>query len=275
MGRTHNDSTKYEICLSSVEQKQLGSVRLRRDGTPSAHPWPSEELWPHIRSLLVKRSQQANSSLDVSLTAYTPGETLALLREPRIRAWHYSCSGPLEGSPSRIVFVPCAKTKPWVGPAVRRSVLYSAYNGLSAELPDTLFVTISEPLAIVPQYRWGDFPQYDNPGLFVDDAQRSGMTTAQWEGSPFGRCYGTPFDPNARTQCLNDLGDVVGAFLSSNSLCEIVAFVDSADGTPTTHGLMLDRAIAVSGIPVKRYPKRAKARTSPLHYMREVLSQTK
>lgn len=90
------------------------------------------------------------------------------------------------------MLVPCAKTKPWVGPAVRRSKLYSAYNEIREEHPEICFATISEPLGIVPMQRWADFPQYDNPGLFRDDAQQSGMTKKEWAASPLGRWSGLP-----------------------------------------------------------------------------------
>ena len=171
-----------------------------------------------------------------------------------------------------MVFVPCAKTKPWTGPGVSRSRLYSAYNVLRDEFPQTCFVTISEPLGVVPQQRWLDFPQYDNPGLFTDDSQRSSMTTSEWAASPFGRCYAVPFDETARDLALGLLGQVVGRFLKANADLEFVSFVDSIAGPKSTHGLMLDVATATSRIPVTRYPKRPAPRTSPLEQMRAVLS---
>ena len=72
--------------LSLIEQAQLGSVRLRRNGEPSTHPWPSATQWPKIRTHLVQRSLRANPALDPDLTAYTPGETLGLLARPEISA---------------------------------------------------------------------------------------------------------------------------------------------------------------------------------------------
>jgi hypothetical protein len=257
--------------LSLIEQAQLGSVRLRRNGEPSTHPWPSAAQWPEIRAHLVKRSQRANPALDPDLTAYTPGETLGLLAQPEVSAWHKRYAKKLPADFSRVVFVPCAKTKPWTGPGVSRSRLYSAYNVLRDEFPQTCFVTISEPLGVVPQQRWSDFPQYDNPGLFTDDSQRSSMTTSEWATSPFGCCYAVPFDEVARAKALAKLGHVIGRFVNSNADLEFVSFVDSISKEQSTHGLMLDVALASSKVSVTRYPKRPAPRSSPLDWMRELL----
>jgi hypothetical protein len=257
--------------LSHIEQSQLGSVRLCQNGKPSTHPWPDATTWPEIRSYLVQRSLASNPALNAELTAYTPGETLDLLQHPDIVEWQRRYTKRLAGKFTRVVFVPCAKTKPWTGPGVARSRLYSAYNTLREEMAQTCFVTISEPLGVVPQQRWGDFLQYDNPGLFTDDSQRSSMTTAEWNTSPFGRCYGVPFDQSARVKALTHLGGVVGKFLKANAHLEFVSFVDSITGPKSTHGLMLDTAVTTSGIPVTRFPKRPAPRTSPLDWMREIL----
>lgn len=260
------------VSLSVTEKKQLGSVRLRQDGTPSAHPYPTPEQWPSLRGYLVERSRKANPNLDESLTGYTPGETVALLTEPAVAAWHgkEALLAVPEGY-STIVLVPCAKTKPWVGPSVSRSKLYSAYNELRAERPEIYFATISEPLGIVPMDHWASFPQYDNPGLFRDDAQQSGMTKKEWDASPFRRWYGLPFDEQAWHQAIDQLGQVVGTFLERNQTLEVISVVDNDGGPKTTHGAMLDKAVAVSGVEVTRYPKRIEARVSPLSYLRDVL----
>lgn len=259
------------IALSSVEHAQLGSLRLKRNGEPSAHPYPSAEQWPEIRAHLVSRSCAANPLLDPRMTAYTPGETFGLLKQPEIQAWHEQAVAPIDPSYKAIVFVPCAKTKPWTGPAVKRSKLYSAYNQLREEFPEICFVTISEPLGVVPMQNWAEFPQYDNPGLFRDDAQRSGMATKQWE-ERFGQHYGLPLDEQARERCLDQLGEVVGNFLANNSDRKLIAVVDEESGAQTTHGEMLDRATAQTGAYVARNPKRVEARVSPLSYLRTLLA---
>ena len=258
--------------LNDVERAQLGTTRYLKDGSESAASYPPARLWPRIRAHLLARSRHANPLLDGELTAYTPGETLELLGHPTVRAWHRAAARfRVPDRYSAIVLVPCAKTKPWEGAAASRSTLYSAYNAIRAERPDLYFVTISEPLGIVPMDRWADFPQYDNPGLFRDDALRSGMTSAEWAASPFGRRYALPFDEAARAQSIAVLGDVVAGFLEHHGGRRIIAFVDSLDGPESTHGEMLDHAIARSGVAVERHAKRGAPRVSPLPYLRDVL----
>jgi hypothetical protein len=260
------------IELSNREKEQLGSVRLLQNGLPSAHPFPSPDLWPDIRNHLVARSKKSNPSLDPSLTAYTPGETLDLLGHPVIKAWQEKEALEKIGADYQtLVLVPCAKTKPWTGPSVAKSKLYSAYNAIQAERPDIYFATISEPLGIVPMSKWANFPQYDNPGLFRDDAQQSGMTKKDWEASPFGRWYGLPFDEEAWQASIEKLGEVVGNFLSKNSDLKIISVVDNDKGPRTTHGAMLDKALSERDVNVERYPKRIEARVSPLSYLRDVI----
>jgi hypothetical protein len=262
------------IDLSPAERAQLGAPRLRRDGTPSAHPYPSAEQWPRIRDYLVARSLRSNPLPDEALTAYTPGETLDLLRHPLVAAWHArEAVSRIPEEYSAIMLVPCAKTKPWVGPSVRRSKLYSAYNTLISEFPQVCFATISEPLGIVPMQDWASFPQYDNPGLFRDDTQRSGMTTAEWAASPFARCYGLPFDAEAHAASIALLGSVVRRFVARNCDRLVISVVDEASGALSTHAAMLDHALATSGagVAVHRHPKRVVPRVSPLGYLRELI----
>jgi hypothetical protein len=116
--------------------------------------------------------------------------------------------------------------------------------------------------------RWSDFLQYDNPGLFTDDAQRSGMMHKDWIDT-FGKVYGTPYDPQARSNCLETLGDVVGKFLANNQDKQIYSFVDNLESGKSTHGIMLDHATADLDIEVKRYSKRGQARTSPYTWIVE------
>lgn len=260
------------VDLSPLERAQLGSTRLRKDGTPSAHPYPSPEQWPALRAYLVERSRRANPRLDEDLTAYTPGETLALLEHPQIASWlAKEAISAVPPEYETVVLVPCAKTKPWDLSSVGRSKLYSAYHALRREHPDVCFATVSEPLGIVPMQAWADFPQYDNPGLFRDDAQQSGMTKRDWEASPFGRWYGLPFDEGAWRESIARLGSTVGRFLTANRDRRLVAVVDSMEGPQSTHGAMLDVALLESGASLKRYPKRIEARVSPLPYLRDVL----
>jgi hypothetical protein len=131
-------------------------------------------------------------------------------------------------------------------------------------------VTLSEPLGIVSMESWADFPQYDCPGLFSDNAQRSGMHLSHWRAEGYERAYSIPFDEQAQQRCIERLGAVIGEYLSRHSDHRIVSFVDD-DAGKTTHGAMLDHAMA-SGVSVERHCKRATARVSPLDHMRTCLS---
>ena len=250
--------------LSAVERAQLGHARAHRDGTLTQYTHPGGQDWPTVRKYLVSRSQHSNPSLDPDLTAYTPGETLGLLAHPTIASWHRRMrSWTVPPGVETVVFVPCAKTKPWTEDAVHASRLYTAYNQLQREHPEVLFVTVSEPLGVVPSPLWDQFPQYDNPGLFHDDAQRSGMTTAQWLASPFGQKYLIPFDEAAYQTGIERLADVIGGFLRQNRALRFVAFTDGGDHILTTHSDMLHRAAERSGVAVEMHPKRAGAHQSP------------
>lgn len=230
--------------------------------------------------MLVARSQAANPRLNPELTAYTPGETLRLLDHPEIAAWHRSMRRfELPDDCKTVVLVPCAKTKPWTAEHTRRSTLYRAYNQLRADaeaktLHGVYFVTVSEPLGVVPESRWGDFPQYDNPGLFRDDAQRSGMFKNDWEESRFKRRLVVPFDPEAYETCIRRLGGVISDFVRRNAAGRrFVAFVDGHDGSHTTHGHMLDVAgESLDGIRVERFAKTPGPRTSPYEHIKAILA---
>lgn len=261
-----------EIELSEPERQSLGQPKRLRNGQLSAFRHPQPGAWHELRRYLVHRSRRANPELETGLTAYTPGETWGLLHHPTVTRWHQQMSQLVVPSQYRaIAFVPCAKTKPWIGPAVARSQLYSAYNRLAQEFPEIFFVTVSEPLGVVPMTRWGNFPQYDNPGLFHDDSLRSGMTTEQWLASPFARKLIIPFDEAMYSRCIASLGTVIAGFMRRNRRLPMVSFVDSTSGPPTTHTAMLQHAESRSGIAIHHFAKKPVAHTSPYAYMRQIL----
>ena len=258
--------------LSEVEKAQLGRKKRLANGTESDFAHPSAAMWKRLREYLVERSLKSNPKLDRDLTAYTPGETLGLLRHPKIRAWQAAMR--LHRVPSRyrtIAFVPCAKTKPWEGPSVARSVLYSAYNQLRGEQDAVYFVTVSEPLGVVPEDCWSSFPQYDNPGLFHDDALRSGMLSEQWKDSPAGKKMIVPFDEVAYKKCILALGNEIGAWMEAHKGRSFVSFVDNAEGSPSTHQQMLKVAEERSGIKIEHHLKKPVARKTPYGYIRGIL----
>jgi hypothetical protein len=248
-----SDKQKSYEKLSDTEKKQLEE--------PGYVPY---QLWPVFRKFLLERSLASNSSLSPELTAYTPGETVYLLNNAVIKSWHNKMMGyKVEGNYKKVVFVPCAKTKPWEN-ATRG--IYKDYNKLRGEHPELFFVTISEPLGIVPQTLWGSFPQYDNPGLFKDSVQRSGgMFTSDFKrlfNSP--KQLKVPFDLSAYNQCIDILAGVIKSFINSNTGKEFISFVEDFEGVGT-HSDMLTRA----GFTGKRLYKREEPRTGPYSYIKK------
>lgn len=279
--------------LSAAEQSLLGQRKTLRGGACSRFSYVSQSEWPHLRRILVERSQSAAARnkpgfrLPPRMTAYTPGETLHLLEEPEILAWHSSVTryrvperDPM-GRPLRaLVLVPCAKTKPW---DTARHGLYASYNRVrayvqSGALPYVYFVTLSEPLGVVPESHWGDFPQYDNPGLFRCGAQSTGLFTADWPrvtGLPEKRLL--PFDEKAYQLCIQKLGAVISSFLRAQPTLQtslpVLSFVDDVRGSRTSHRDMLDVALSSLESPVAAsfYPKKGAPRQPPAEHLASVL----
>jgi hypothetical protein len=148
------------------------------------------------------------------MTAYTPGETLRLLDRPVVRKWHADMRRfRIPDVYTTVALVPCAKTKPW---AWTTGGIYASYNRLRDELPHVFFITVSEPLGVVPQTHWGTFPLYDNPGLFADLSQRAGgFFKVDWE-LLLGRVAHTPFDAAACDQAIDRLAEVIAKFARAN-----------------------------------------------------------
>jgi hypothetical protein len=265
-----------KIELSSTEKSQLGNRKILKNGSLSTFSYPSANMWPKLREYLVQKSFKTNSLLDTNLTAYTPGETWKLLQHPIIRKWHQEMSRfKVPAGTKAIVFVPCAKTKPWKGPAISKSKLYTAYNQLLKEEKDLYFVTISEPLGVVPHEYWDSFPQYDNPGLFRDDALRSGMMTEEWSFSPFKQKYIIPFDEKLRQKSIEYLGAIIGAFLTTNQNVRMLSFVDNVNGDLSTHTQMLKRAKEITGLEIDTYFKKTISRKSPYEYMKAIFNSSR
>lgn len=250
--------------LSETEKEQLGKGSI-----------VSAKDWPIVRDFLSRRSKASNSLLNTELTAYTPGETITLLNNPIISSWLKEIvSFKIPENFTKILFVPCAKTKPWKGAT---KGLYKSYNQLLTEYDDIYFVTISEPLGIVPQDLWEDFPQYDNPGLFKDDAQRSGLFTQDWN-KHFGKRMILPFDEEAYNTAINRLAKVIDSFITNNKSQNRI-FISFVEDKPYkmdrkgvgTHSDMLNR---LSQNPIEgsaRYLKRARPRQEPYEHIKSVL----
>lgn len=250
--------------LSATELDQLGQPR-----------YISKEMWPQFRKWLVQRSQASNPQLDPTLTAYTPGETLALFNHPEIAKWHKEIvQYKVPAEYKMVAFVPCGKTKPWANAA---RGIYKSYNQIIKDKRyPVYFVTVSEPLGIVPSSLWSDFPQYDNPGLFKDDTQQSGgLFTSDWQHH-----YGTgkqkmPFDTAAYAKCIEFLGNIIHQFIENNPQVQYVSFVEDkmfkvSSNNVGTHSAMLSHTNKLD--PANRYLKRAAPREEPYNYVDQSLA---
>lgn len=269
-GKEMSDSEKQEAYekLSDVEKLQLG--------TKNYIPY---EDWPRFRKYMVRKSTLSNTELKPELTAYTPGETLKLLNNPIISSWLESIKDhKVPEEYDTVVFVPCAKTKPWEGCSTG---IYGSYNKLREKYGNLYFVTVSEPLGIVPQDMWGSFPQYDNPGLFKNAAQRSDMFTSDWK-----RLFGvegylqTPFDSGAYRQSIQILSDTIKAFIENNKSnrpdLKFISFVeDSPFKVGKTNVGSHSDMLSTTGVmkPEDRYTKRAKPREEPYRHIEDILKK--
>jgi hypothetical protein len=255
---------QFFIEVSEYELSQMGKQKGK-------YNYVSADDYEKLRPYLVQKSQQRASknkiALDPTMTAYTPGETLDLISHPEVQKWfHKMRNFRIPDEYEKVILVPCAATKPW-GLSCKRGDFYPSYNEIRKEVQEkkikpVYFVTISEPLGVVPEAFWGDepknvFPQYDNPGLFQDTPLQSGMTTQAWSKSPLGSKREMPFDKNAYGQAIEILGKEIGAFLSNNSHHEFISFVEHANPKEkSTHSKMLDIAEKVSGILINRNSKK-------------------
>lgn len=244
--------------LSFSEKSQIGT-----DG------YPDRKTWCQIRLFLEERSLVSNPLLDKAMTAYTPSETLKLMEKEPISQWLNNIEKlKVPEEANVIIFVPCAKTKPWKD-APRG--LYKSYNKIINENSNNIyFVTISEPLGVVPQNNWNDFPQYDNPGLFKDVVQRSGgLFTRDWV-EHFGKRYKLPWDQNAYDQAIDLLASKIKLFVENNQKNgrQFISFVGD-ENTIGTHQDMINR----SGVIPKenQFLKRAESREEPYDYIKDIL----
>ena len=267
---TSEEKQKAYSGLSGTELQQLGTGNFI-----------SYDDWPRFRKYMVKKSTLANPGLDPDLTAYTPGETLNLLQHPTISSWLDEISNhTVPEEFDTVVFVPCAKTKPWEGCSTG---IYGSYNRLRQEYGNLYFVTISEPLGIVPQDMWASFPQYDNPGLFKNAAQRSDMFTSDWK-----RLFGvesylqTPFDSSAYNQAIEVLSNTIKKFIENNKqLRPELNFLSFVEDSPFkigktnvgSHSDMLTKTGIIN--PEDRYTKRAAPREEPYGHIKNILGTRK
>ena len=238
---------KKAIPLSSVEREQLGEKH-----PTSSFDYINKDDWDKLRQDLVSKKPSRSYvetdefKYDSDLTAYSPGEALALLEHPKVQDWFKKIeSFIIPEEYKHIIMVPCAASKPWGKSCPSSGKYYKAYHDIKVRLGEeeklAYWVTISEPLGIVPEDMWDSFPGYDVPGLFRDPSQRmSGMTTKDWKDI-FGEKYSIPFDEEAYSEAIQKLGKVISKFISNNNEPgrKWISFVKGTKGKVSTHTEMM------------------------------------
>jgi predicted RNA-binding protein len=258
---------KIAIPLSEIERDQLGTSK-----PGSKYDYISSEDYDTLRESFVEKKKDTRSykttdefgPIDPELTAYTPGETLDLLKHPKVVEWFDMISNyDIPEEYEHIIMVPCSASKPWGKTSCPSSAkYYKAYHRIKDRLNEqdkkAFWVTISEPLGIVPETHWDSFPAYDNPGLFKDVSQQmSGMTRKDWDDR-FGERYNPPFDEKAREESMDILGDVISKFIGRNQRDgrKWISFIDATKGKLATHREMVDVAKSyLEGWEEISYPK--------------------
>ena len=243
---------KKSMPLSPKEVEQLGQAH-----PTSQFDYIDKDNWEKLRSKLVSKKpsrsyiETDDFKYDPDLTAYTPGEALALLDNPKVQEWF----GKIEDfiipeEYQHIILVPCAASKPWGISCPSTGKYYKAYHDIKNKLKEedklAYWVTISEPLGIVPEDMWDSFPGYDVPGLFKDPSSRmSGMTTKNWHDT-FGEKFSPPFDAEAYTEAIRRLGKVISNFIRNNASPNRrwISFVKGTKGKVTTHTEMINEAVS-------------------------------
>jgi len=208
-------------------------------------------LRPHLVSKKPSSSYKETGDFkyDPELTAYTPGEVLDLLKNPKIQAWFEEIEDfVIPEKYKHIILVPCAASKPWGESCPGSGQYYKAYSDIKDRLNEkeklAYWVTISEPLGIVPEDMWESFPGYDVPGLFKDPSQRaSGMHTKDWD-KLVGEKFSVPFDKEAYSEVIRKLGKVISKFIINNNEPgrRWISFVKGTKGKVTTHTEMIIEA---------------------------------
>ena len=241
---------KCAMPLSEKEVDQLGTAH-----PSSQFDFIDKDRWEQLRDKLVSKKPSRSYietdtfKYDPELTAYTPGEALALLENPKIKKWFEKIeSFKIPEEYKHIILVPCAASKPWGVSCPSTGKYYKAYHDIKAKLLEdnvkAYWVTISEPLGIVPEDMWDSFPGYDVPGLFKDPSSRmSGMTTKQWNDM-FGEKFSPPFDQDAYDGAIKRLGEVISNFIANNTSPDRrwISFVKGTKGKVTTHTDMIQEA---------------------------------
>jgi hypothetical protein len=224
--------------LSDVERSQLGTAK----GGKSAKNYMIADDWIVIRDFHLRTRLKQTPETNTDLCAYTPGETLKLLQHPIITKWFSMVEKfKIPEGKEKVIFVSCAASKRWGDNT--KSEDYQCYNMIRKENSKIYWVTISEPLGIVPEDHWDDFPLYDNPGLFTSQGQVESKFWTNQMGKQSSFAY--PFDQSAFNECIKILGNVIKKFYDFNKQINPNLKFISAVETPSeksTHSRMLDHS---------------------------------
>ena len=310
---------KDTLKINDAEFEQLGKpFKSLKTGRPSNKlVLPPVQLVRFIRYFFNKRKGIYNSTreavrksqgvqlpeLTFDMFAPTPAMTAALIKNEKVSNWHSDMSNfEIPDGYDTIAFVPCAATKPWCdiqSPTMRGNVTYKSYNkmrkvtddgGVSKKYGRVYYVTISEPLGVVPQDFWHDFPPYDNTGLFsvnpVDQIGRMEKKVADKlpvEDGGIGQTFALPFDVAAYKESINALGNVIASFVETNKKqnpdLNFVSFVSDLGRDKGSHEIMLDKASEIRGesvvSPNENFKKRRNSKEAPAEIMEEKLGPFK
>ena len=301
--------------LNREEINQLGKKRMSlKTGNPIAGNVISKEnlakIWKQGFEKSKARYDKAKKRLaengvfipELTIDRYapTPASTLELFKLSDIAQWHLDMADfVIPESYDTIAFVPCAASKPWCGVTDEKTLyskerrkLYPSYNriremfdkgAVGKNFKRVYFVTVSEPLGVVPQDRWHNFPAYDNSGLFTNVSQQSGFSTKQWlnlskEKGGTGTKQLFPFDEKAYKKAIGILGEVISNFIQTNKQnnpdLKVISFVRD-NGDKGSHELMLDAASEFAGETIvsedNNFAKRQASGTSPEVLLKKVL----
>jgi len=184
----------------------------------------SPQEYEHVRDVLLQETIRKRPDTDPELTAYTPTETLDLMENNEtIGAYFEHLESYRIPEVKTLVGIPCAAAKPWTRDVQDgRASQYGAVWEVKDDVKDAYFVTVSEPLGIVPEDHWDlqvdgiGSVFYDVPGLF------SALPQFRCSREDFERKYGfekkrVPFDRDDYKRCVEILGHEIAVFLSNNA----------------------------------------------------------
>jgi len=309
---------KDTLKINDAEFEQLGKPLIsNKTGKPTSRVvLPPVQLIRFIRSYFNRRRSIYNKGrkvveethdisppeLTFDMFAPTPAMTAALIKNEKVSNWHSDMSNfEIPDGHDTIAFVPCAAAKPWCdiqNPKMGKRLTYKSYNkmrkitddgGVSKKYGRVYYVTISEPLGVVPQDFWHDFPPYDNTGLFTDPVDQIGRIVKQdaiklpEEDGGIGQTFALPFDVAAYKESINALGNVIASFVETNKKknpdLKFVSFVSDLGPDKGSHEIMLDKASEIRGesvvSPNENFKKRRVAREIPAEIMEEKLGPFK